>query len=129
MKKIDKILKYIDDHGITPAEFERKSGISNAYLKNTAIRGADISDKVLDKIKKSNPQDYSNIFPDEGAIVLKGILANGEMILSHAAYLNVLLDEVSSIRAELKGGSPLIERKRIEKAISDMLVILKESHG
>jgi transcriptional regulator with XRE-family HTH domain len=65
LKKIEKILKYIENEKVTIAEFERKSGISNAYLKNTEERGADISLKILDKIKKSNPEDYYKIFPEE----------------------------------------------------------------
>lgn len=61
MKKIDIILKVIDNQDITPAEFERKSQISNGYLKNTISRGSDITPKILDKIKNNNPEDYKLI--------------------------------------------------------------------
>lgn len=69
MTNIEKILEYIDKERVSISEFERKSGISNAYLTNTKERGADISQKILDRIKSNNPEDYSKIFsalPENG---------------------------------------------------------------
>lgn len=58
MKRIEKILQQIEYQGIDIAEFERLSNISNGYLKNTLSRGADISQKILDKIEKASPMMY-----------------------------------------------------------------------
>jgi len=67
LTKIQKILQFIDSQKISISEFERKSGISNAYLKNTVDRGADVTFKILDKIRQNNPDDYYKIFPKENA--------------------------------------------------------------
>lgn len=64
MKKIDKIIEYIDSKGGNYAEFERKAGISNAYIKNTSGRDAEIGNKILDKIRKNIPDEYGKIFGD-----------------------------------------------------------------
>lgn len=65
MKKIDKILQYLDNHGISVAEFERTTNMGNGYLSKVRGRNTDLSDKVLDKIKEKRPQDYQAMF-DEG---------------------------------------------------------------
>lgn len=62
MKKIDKILQYIDNQSIDIAKFERESGISNGYFGNTQKRGADITDKILDKIRQKQPKIYTEVF-------------------------------------------------------------------
>lgn len=63
MKKIEKILKYIENEHISISEFERKAGISNGYLSNTAKRGADVTSKILDKIEVNAKEHFDNIFP------------------------------------------------------------------
>lgn len=63
MKNLEKIFEYIDNQGLSISEFERKAGLSNGYLNNTQKRGADITQKILDKIKKSLGDEYYLIFP------------------------------------------------------------------
>jgi hypothetical protein len=62
LKKIDKILQYIDNQGIDIAKFERESDISNGYFGNTHKRGADITDKILEKIRQKQPKIYTEVF-------------------------------------------------------------------
>lgn len=64
MKNLEKIFKYIEDHGITEAAFERKAQMSNGYLTNTRKRGADVSQKILDKVRENLKDEYSKIFSD-----------------------------------------------------------------
>jgi hypothetical protein len=61
LKKIDKIFKQLELESISPTEFERYAGISNGYLSNTATRGADISLKIIDKIRVHSPESYKII--------------------------------------------------------------------
>jgi transcriptional regulator with XRE-family HTH domain len=63
LKNIEKIFAYIESQGLSISEFERKAGISNGYLSNTQKRGADITQKILDKTKKSLGDEYYLIFP------------------------------------------------------------------
>jgi phage repressor protein C with HTH and peptisase S24 domain len=65
LKKLEKIFSYIENQGISVSEFERRAGISNGYLGNTEKRGADITQKILDKIKENLRNEYYSIFPDE----------------------------------------------------------------
>lgn len=72
MKKISKILEYIDKHGISKAQFEREFGLSNGYLSKTVDRETDITEKVLDKIKERDSSAYSQIFEEpEGTYLSK----------------------------------------------------------
>lgn len=68
MKKIDKIFQYIKNQQLSEAEFERKAGISNGYLSNTSKRGADISQKILDKALENLDENFRNLFIDQGTI-------------------------------------------------------------
>lgn len=63
MKNLEKIFSYIENQGISVSEFERKAGISNGYLNNTSKRGADVTQKILDKIREGFGEDYYLIFP------------------------------------------------------------------
>lgn len=65
MKKIEVILKYLENEGISLSRFEQKSGLGASYLSKTRDRGVDISNKVLEIIKNKNPVDYFKIFPNE----------------------------------------------------------------
>lgn len=61
MKKIDAILQYIEKQDISIASFEREFDIGNGYLKKTKDKNVDISNKILDRIRKS-PEVYNAIF-------------------------------------------------------------------
>lgn len=65
MKKIDKIFEYLENQGVTNAEFERKANISNGYLYNTRQRGSDVTAKILDKIKENLGDEFYFIFGNE----------------------------------------------------------------
>lgn len=65
MKKIERILKHLEDQGIAPSSFERKVGLSNSYFNNTMKRGEDITAKMLDRIRDNAPETYFEIFPNE----------------------------------------------------------------
>lgn len=62
MKKIQIIINYLENQGISLSEFERKSDLGNGYLKKTMERGADVTNKILERIRQNNPDDYSKIF-------------------------------------------------------------------
>nr|WP_321356915.1 hypothetical protein [uncultured Draconibacterium sp.] len=65
----DRLLEFIEKKGLNPASFEKKVGLSNAYVKN--IRKS-IGDKSITKIK--------NEFPDLNVDWL--LTGNGDMIKS-----------------------------------------------
>lgn len=64
-RKIDRLIQYLDNKNIDIAEFERMAGISNAYLRNTEKRGADLTLKILDRIKEKQPKIYCEVFEQE----------------------------------------------------------------
>ena len=64
MKKIEKILQYIEDQNISISEFERRADLSNGYINNTLKRGADITQKILDKIEQNLRDDFDKIFQE-----------------------------------------------------------------
>jgi transcriptional regulator with XRE-family HTH domain len=65
LKKISRILQYIESEGFGVSDFEKKSGLSSSYLTNTEKRGSDITSKALKKIQKNQPDHYYKIFPEE----------------------------------------------------------------
>jgi hypothetical protein len=69
LKKIEKILQYLDSQGISIANFERESGISNGYFSNTVGREADITEKILDKIRQKQPKIYNAVFDKDNKVV------------------------------------------------------------
>lgn len=56
MKKIERILQFIENKGITNAEFERKTGISNGYVRNTVKTAGEIYPKQLQKMYAVYPE-------------------------------------------------------------------------
>jgi hypothetical protein len=65
LKRILRILKYIENQGISVTDFERHAGFSNGYLINTKKRDADLSPKALIKLKNNQREHYYKIFPEE----------------------------------------------------------------
>jgi len=66
LKNIEKILQYIEAQDLSISEFERSYGFSNGYLGNTNSRGADLSNKILDKFQKAHPEIYKKVLGDGG---------------------------------------------------------------
>ncbi len=58
-------MQYLEDHKISISQFERDSKISNGYLTNTNDRKAEITQKILDRIRQNNSEVYFKIFPEE----------------------------------------------------------------
>lgn len=111
LKKIEKILTYIGNQSITEAEFERKSGISNGYLRNTQKRGADVTEKILEKVKKSNPGDYYNIFIEEkkGPLPAETAKANQEPAKNHE-YLDLYIQSILEQKRILEEQNQFLRR-------------------
>lgn len=65
MKKVDRIIKYLEKQGVSLSKFEGKAKLGSSYLSKTRERGAEITQKVLDKILKNAPDDYYKIFPED----------------------------------------------------------------
>jgi hypothetical protein len=55
VKKIEKILTYIDNQKITSAKFERLAGLSNGYIGNMIKSGSEVSPKMWEKILSNVP--------------------------------------------------------------------------
>lgn len=55
MKSIERIYQYIDSAGLKIAEFERKCGLSNGYLRKMKIRNGDLGEGVLMQIIENSP--------------------------------------------------------------------------
>jgi hypothetical protein len=66
LKKVIRILQFIENHGLSVTDFERTAGFSNGYLLNTKKREADITPKALIKLKNNLPEYFNQIFPEEG---------------------------------------------------------------
>lgn len=89
LRKIEKILEQLEKERIKPGEFERITGISNGYLSNTEGRGADISQKILDKIRVASPDAWNVV---ERALGPDSIILGGHNIaVSHST------DQISGI--------------------------------
>jgi hypothetical protein len=109
VKKIDRVIKYIENQGIALSDFERKSGLGNTYFTNTKKREADLSYKALMKIKENQPEHYYKIFPEEKpvahaigehepAYTVKGIIEPGECmkLKIEVGYLRQRVDDLVS---------------------------------
>ena len=72
MKAIDRVYKYIDYKGVSVAEFERTTSISNGYLSKMRRRSAGVGEDILNSILEKCP----DISPEW---LLTG---NGEMLRS-----------------------------------------------
>jgi hypothetical protein len=55
MKTIERIYKYIEYRNITPAIFEKKTGVSNGYLGKQLKRMADIGESITTRIIENCP--------------------------------------------------------------------------
>lgn len=56
LKKIEKILVYIDNQGIAISEFERRAGVSNGYVRNMADSNSEVSGRMWARIIKNIPE-------------------------------------------------------------------------
>lgn len=101
-------MKWIEDQGISVSDFERKSDLSNTYLKKTEERGADITTKIADRIKEKNPTDYYKIFPEE----------TPEMEVNESESLYKRMDENRTTASDLY----LLKRLQIKNSEEPYLV-------
>lgn len=116
MRKIEKILTYIENHGIAEAQFERRAGISNGYLRNTLSRGADVTQKILDRIKNSNPLDYYGIFPEEKGSVKEVAKAQAE---DNPEYLKLYIQSILEQKRILEDQNQFL-RRNFEVSLSSI---------
>jgi phage repressor protein C with HTH and peptisase S24 domain len=93
MKSIERIYQYIDSAGLKIAEFERKCGLSNGYLRKMKVRNGDLGEGVLMQIIENSP--------DLSAEWL--LTGNGEMLRSGSVSSVPV-----AIPAEQGQGIPLI---------------------
>lgn len=70
MKIIGRIFEYIENKGVTVAEFERQNSLSNGYLRKMRQRDADIGETILLSIIENCP-DISVVWlvTGEGAML------------------------------------------------------------
>lgn len=78
LKKIEKIMQYIDKEGISIAEFERENKLGNGYLKKMEKSGSDVSYKVLEKIRINSIKAYTEMFGEPQTDTKKPPSPNGE---------------------------------------------------
>jgi hypothetical protein len=93
MRKIENIFSLLDSQGITAAEFERRNDLGNGYLKKTLENGADITQKMLERVRKSSP-DFYNILMDVKAGNTPAIADYKEK------YIQTLEEQKEDLRAE-----------------------------
>jgi hypothetical protein len=114
LKKIDRILKYIESQGIRLSAFEREAKLGNSYFANTKKRGEDVTAKMLDRIRNNVPEDYYKIFPEEkekGTHIEEhepGYTKNGQS----PSELEKLREELEQLKASLTDKEELIRAQQ-----------------
>lgn len=128
LKKIETILKYIENKGITLAEFERKGNIANGYLTKLTDQGKDISPKLLEKIRLSAPEMFNQVFGI-------GVLNNAEPVnldsslelqQQNQALLLTIHSALIEIIAELKNENSVLVAGRQNKVLDGYLKRVKK---
>lgn len=114
MKKIERILKYIENQGLSLSTFERDAGLGYSYLGKTRDRGADVTLKVLDKIRINAPEHYYKIFPEEkeGANHIEEHEPGYKAGIEGVAELELLRQELEQLRASLQDKDALIRSQQ-----------------
>lgn len=72
LRKIEKILQWIDKEGIKKSAFERKAGLSNGYLMNIKKSNSEVSPDKLKNILKEYPLLEDYLESDESSNVSPG---------------------------------------------------------
>jgi transcriptional regulator with XRE-family HTH domain len=126
LRKIEKILKYVEDQGISLSVFERKAGLSNSYLNNTKKRGEDISAKILDKIKENLKEEYYKIFPEEPKDEVTNTTGEHETEYSQNINYEKLQVEIDLLRERLGDKDATIQAMKGELETLKRLVEMQE---
>jgi hypothetical protein len=120
LKKIDRIIEYIENHGLSVSDFERRAGLGPTYLSSTKKRDADISQKSLIKIKENLKGEYYKIFPEE--------LGKGAYDENHeTSVVNEPLPDLEKLKTENELLKTLIESKQSEiESLKMVIEVLRE---
>lgn len=106
MKKIEKILQFIDNQRITKSAFEQKSGLSNGYLRNISISNSEVSGKMLSKMYAAYPN-------------LENYLESSQSIVRHSRKVPIIGEAAAGTELEINVDDSRAEMEYID--VGDML--------
>lgn len=89
MNTKERLLKFIEETGITIAEFERKCSLSNGYIRK--LKGSVGSDKIEDIIKAYPQLNRVWLLSGEGQMLSSSVIQNnknGDNIQGHSVTVN-----------------------------------------
>lgn len=89
MNTKERLLKFIEEAGITIAEFERKCSLSNGYIRK--LKGSVGSDKIEDIIKAYPQLNRVWLLSGEGQMLNPSVVQNnqnGDNIQGHSVTVN-----------------------------------------
>lgn len=89
MNTKERLLKFIEEAGITIAEFERKCSLSNGYIRK--LKGSVGSDKIEDIIKTYPQLNRVWLLSGEGQMLNPSVVQNnqnGDNIQGHSVTVN-----------------------------------------
>ncbi len=73
MRIIDRLIKYLDHHRITPYNFERACGVANGYLKKQTKGRGSIGSEILEKIvERYKDLSLTWLITGKGNMLLEG---------------------------------------------------------
>jgi hypothetical protein len=135
LKKLLRILQYLDNQNISFSKFERDANLGSSYLTKTRDRGAEITNKVLEKIKAEAPGHYYKIFPEEknnSAIDNKiedpaADYSKKDPGADMTALLVKAMEMLSSNQQIITSSQKIIERQ--VETIQEQTALLKDQHG
>jgi hypothetical protein len=123
VKKIERILQYIESQGLSKSVLERDAKLGNSYFVNTKKRGEDISMKMLEKMRNNLPEHYYKIFPEE--------LGKGAYDENHeTSVVNEPLPDLEKLKTENELLKSLIESKQSEiESLKMVIEVLREKEN
>ena len=113
----ERLLKFIEESGITVAEFERNSGLSNGYIKK--LKGSIGSDKIGDIIRAYSNLNLVWLLIGEGEMLNStptihqqqhGGTGNSQTITLGQSDVSKFLDEIAAQRRMTEKGQEQIDR-------------------
>lgn len=108
MKKIEKIIKWIDNQSIARSEFERKANLSNGYLANMITSNSEISPKKLKDVLLAYPELENHLEYSENKI-------NSNISSDSIAKVKILLSKINPFigkwfSGKVEKGEPITEQ-------------------
>jgi len=131
LKKIDKIIQFLENHRVSFSSFEQKAKLGSSYLTKTRDRGVDLTWKSLEKIRQNAPDDYYKIFPEEKEPVKEPVaqtLHHEEAAMYAPGQPMKVIEDLSETTRKLSE-SILLSEKNIDRILSIVEKVMNMTAG